>query len=141
LRAKKAPGFLGGKPGARDSEELDYVNHTENHVDSQTFRIADTKSEGQSCLSENAPLKNASATLVHKKKSQAAAVLRLLIDAHGSWVPLPAILALGIAQYGARILELRRLGFVIENKTERVAGARHSWFRLLNSPSQSGSAR
>jgi hypothetical protein len=74
-----------------------------------------------------------------QRKSQAAAVLRLLIDAHGSWVPLPAILALGIAQYGARILELRRRGFVIENRTERITGARqrHSWFRLINSPAQS----
>jgi hypothetical protein len=70
-----------------------------------------------------------------QRKSQAAAVLRVLIDAHGSWVPLPEILKLGVAQYNARILELRRLGFTIENRTERVAGARqrHSWFRLLNS--------
>jgi hypothetical protein len=36
------------------------------------------------------------------------------------------------AQYNARVLELRRLGFNIENKTERVEGVRHSWFRLLD---------
>jgi len=72
-----------------------------------------------------------------QRKTQSAALLRLLIDAHGSWVPLPQILALGIAQYNARVFELRRLGFVIENKTERVNGARHSWFRLINSPAQS----
>lgn len=102
-------------------------------ANSQTPKTADTKSESQLCLLENAPLKNAGVGLV-QRKTQRAALLRLLIDAHGSWVPLPQILALGIAQYNARILELRRLGFVIENKTERINGARRSWFRIVNSP-------
>jgi len=109
------------------------VKNTASRVSSQTFRTPDSKSEIQFCLSENAALKNAGVKLV-QRKTQSAALLRFLIDAHGSWVPLPQILALGIAQYGARILELRRLGFVIENKTERVNGARHSWFRLVDSP-------
>ena len=61
-------------------------------------------------------------------------ILRLLIEARGSWVPLPEILTLGCAQYGARILELRRLGYKIENKSEWVEGSRHSWFRLVPSP-------
>jgi hypothetical protein len=65
-----------------------------------------------------------------KARSQRAAILRLLVDAKGGWVALPNVLELGIAQYNARILELRRLGFVIENRTERINGARHSWFRL-----------
>ena len=69
-----------------------------------------------------------------------AALLRLLVDADGSWVTLPQILTPGIAQYNARILELRRLGFVIENKTERVNGTRHSWFRLVSSPVRRESA-
>lgn len=43
------------------------------------------------------------------------------------WVPLPRILDLGIAQYNARIYELRRLGHRIESKQE---GDR-SWFRLV----------
>jgi len=116
-------------------EVLSTLNHTSNRLDSQT-RIADTKSERHSCAPENREVRNASVGLV-KRKSQGAALLRLLIDAHGSWVPLPQILALGIAQYNARILELRRLGFLIENKTERVNDARHSWFRLVNSPAQS----
>jgi hypothetical protein len=38
------------------------------------------------------------------------------------------------AQYNARILELRRMGFNVENRIERVEGSRLSWFRLLNSP-------
>jgi len=45
------------------------------------------------------------------------------------WIPLPDILHLGLAQYGTRILELRRTGMVIENKIEVVNGVRHSWFR------------
>ncbi len=69
-------------------------------------------------------------------KTQRTRILRLLIDARGGWVSLPEIMACA-AQYNARILELRRLGFSIENRTERVGGVRHSWFRLLNSPAPS----
>jgi hypothetical protein len=66
-----------------------------------------------------------------QSKTQAAAILRLLIDARGAWVPLPEILKCA-AQYSARICELRKQGFRIENRTERQPdGARHSWFRLL----------
>lgn len=67
-------------------------------------------------------------------ETQRGKILTLLIAASGGWVPLPEILSLGIAQYSTRILELRRMGFNIENKTERVDGARHSWFRLVSSP-------
>lgn len=55
----------------------------------------------------------------------------MLRSAHGAWVPLPEILALGIAQYNARIWELRKRGLNIENRTEIVDGVRHSWFRLI----------
>ena len=64
------------------------------------------------------------------RKSQRGRILKLLIDAHYDWVPLPEILALGIAQCSARICELRRLHFNIENCTEQVNGEIHSWFRL-----------
>ena len=69
-------------------------------------------------------------------KTQRARMLGRFIEAKGGWVALPEILALGIAQYNARIFELRALGFNIENRSETDAetGARHSWFRLLNSP-------
>jgi hypothetical protein len=67
------------------------------------------------------------------RKSQCARILSLLIDARGSWVPLPEILACA-AQYNARLYSLRRLGFHIENRTERdAAGAVHSWYQLINS--------
>jgi hypothetical protein len=68
-----------------------------------------------------------------QSKTQRSAILRLLIDARGAWVPLPKIMACA-AQYNSRLLELRRLGFNVENRTENVDGARHSWFRLLTSP-------
>ena len=69
-------------------------------------------------------------------KTQRGEILALLVKARGEWVPLPDVLALGCAQYNARIFELRRVGFNIENRTETVDGERHSWFRLL--PSTSG---
>lgn len=70
------------------------------------------------------------------RNTQRAKTLGLLIKAKGGWVPLPEILALGIAQYNARIFELRALGFNIENRSETntETGARHSWFRLVSSP-------
>ena len=111
------------------------MDDTDNHARSQTSRATDSKSDGHLCAPENTPLKNGSVRLV-QAKTQRAAILRLLVDAKGGWVALPDVLALGIAQYNARILELRRLGFVIENKTERVHGARHSWFRLVNSAAE-----
>ena len=71
-------------------------------------------------------------------KTQRDRILGLLIEARGEWVPLPEVLALGIAQYNARIFELRRLGFNVENRSEAdpETGIRRSWFRLANSPIQ-----
>ena len=64
-------------------------------------------------------------------KTQQGKILKLLVEARAAWVPLMQILGLGVAQYNTRILELRRLGFVIQNKTETVNRQRHSWFRLI----------
>jgi hypothetical protein len=62
---------------------------------------------------------------------------RPLIQANGGWVPLPEIMALGIAQYNTRPHELRRMGFRIENKLETEDdGMKHSWYRLLNGMSE-----
>lgn len=65
--------------------------------------------------------------------TQRGRILRLLLEARGDWVPLPAIVALA-AQYSARIFELRRRGFRIENRTQKVGDSRHSWFRLELGP-------
>jgi hypothetical protein len=62
--------------------------------------------------------------------TQRGAILNLLVAANGGWVPLPEILALKVAQYNARLSELREQGFKIINRTERVNGKTHSWFRL-----------
>ncbi len=61
-----------------------------------------------------------------QKSTQRDRMLALLRGGAGSWVPLPDILRLGIAQYNARIYELRRLGHCIESKQE----GDQSWFRL-----------
>lgn len=67
-----------------------------------------------------------------EKKSQRGAILALLIQAHGNWIGLPEIAACAM-QYNARLWELRRLGFKIENRIRDVGGVRHSWFRLIPS--------
>ena len=46
-------------------------------------------------------------------------------------VSLPEILSLGIAQYNARIHELRGQGYEITNRTENVDGTKHSYYHLL----------
>lgn len=68
--------------------------------------------------------------------TQHSKILNLLKDNKNNWVSLPEILHLGIAQYNARILELRALGHKIENKTQEVEGVRHSWYRLVVEPNQ-----
>jgi hypothetical protein len=65
-------------------------------------------------------------------KTQRARILRLLSDARGEWVGLPQILDLHISQFGARIFELRRTNFTIENRTQRDdSGVVRSWYRLV----------
>lgn len=74
-----------------------------------------------------------------RKPTQEELLLLLLAAANArgvEWVPLPDILALGIAQYNARIHYLRRAGHDIENKTETVDGTRLSWFRLRGAGTQ-----
>ena len=65
--------------------------------------------------------------LTHQQRK----IADFLLERPNQWVRLPEILALGIAQYGARILENRRKGLVIENRTAWVGSKRHSWFRIV----------
>ncbi len=51
-----------------------------------------------------------------------------------TWIPLPKILQLGIAQYNARIYDLRYQGIIIENKWKIIEGVKHSWFRYVPIP-------
>ena len=66
------------------------------------------------------------------RKTQRTAILDLLVSAHGQWVELPEIMRLA-AQYNARLWELRKLGFAIENRIRDAGGIRRSWFRLTPS--------
>lgn len=69
------------------------------------------------------------------KNTQHNRILALLRSYNGDWVPLPKILDLHIAQYGARIKELRNEGYQIENKLlEIVNGEKHTAFRLIETP-------
>jgi len=63
----------------------------------------------------------------HKRPRQRDRLFALLKNHAPAWVPLTDILALGIAQYNARIFELRSLGHCIESKQD---GDR-SWFRVV----------
>ena len=64
-------------------------------------------------------------------KGQAARLRNFFCDRPGQWIPLPVILELHIAQYNARIWDLRGVGMTIENRTEVVDGVRHSFFRYM----------
>jgi hypothetical protein len=72
---------------------------------------------------------------VKDSHGQRGKIMELLKAADGGWVSLPEIMDCA-AQYNARIFELRRLGFRIENRTKEIAGARHSWFRLVTEPNR-----
>lgn len=61
-------------------------------------------------------------------------ILALLRSKEGEWVSLPEILALGVAQYNARIHELRGQGYEITNRTRVEDGIKKSWYRLDKSP-------
>jgi hypothetical protein len=64
-------------------------------------------------------------------KNQRERILELLKNRQGEWVARPAILALGVAQYNSRLLDLRREGYIIENRIEKRDGVIHSWYRLV----------
>ena len=67
---------------------------------------------------------------MRNRSSQRDRILRRLEEREGRWVPLYEILPLA-AQYGARLFELRRMGYRIENRVERCNGVVRSWFRLV----------
>ena len=63
------------------------------------------------------------------RKTQQDRILALLQSSE--WVYLPDILDLRIANYRARISELRRQCYVISCETEWVGRTRHSKYRLV----------
>lgn len=58
--------------------------------------------------------------------------LRLLFKSRpNAWISLREILDLRMAQFGARILELRREGMHIENKVKVINGQHHSCYKYI----------
>jgi len=68
-------------------------------------------------------------------KSQRQRILDLLLGARGQEVP-SIVLARISLQYGARVKELRELGFRISNRTERRAGKVNGYFRMESAPEE-----
>jgi hypothetical protein len=66
-----------------------------------------------------------------QRPNQRQKLLKLLRENSGQWVGLPRILDLRISQYSARVHELRKMGYRIENKTKHCNGQVWSWFRLV----------
>jgi hypothetical protein len=67
---------------------------------------------------------------VKSRITQRAKILQLLQECEGRWVPSYELAAIAL-QYGARVLELRRQGYRIENKLQDVDGETHGAFRLV----------
>jgi hypothetical protein len=62
--------------------------------------------------------------------SQKARIAWKLHAAYPNWVPAPSLAAVSL-QYSARIFELRREGWQIDNKVEvQPDGTKHGFFRL-----------
>jgi len=71
--------------------------------------------------------------MVEQRVIQRERLLSFLDSRKGVWVSLPQILALGIAQYGARIFELRHtFKKNIQVKIENVGRERHTYYRLMD---------
>ena len=76
---------------------------------------------------------NQETVINHKatRSSQHDKILALLRSYHGEWCPLPEILKLMISQYGRAVNDLRKMGYVIENKTQWEGRTRKSWFKII----------
>ncbi len=70
------------------------------------------------------------------RQSQLGKLLKLLLSRKGQRVGLPEIQRLGIAQHGARLKELRALGYVIRNEMEHTPYGTRSWYVLLAEPGE-----
>ncbi len=72
---------------------------------------------------------------VRNRDTQRGRILRLLQESSNQWVPSYQLANIAL-QYGARVLELRRQGYKIENKLQDVDGETHGAFRLVPAASQ-----
>jgi len=75
-----------------------------------------------------------------QRPSQTELLIAKLREARaaGKALELPEIMRLGIAQHGARMKEIRNLGFRVINELESVEGVLHSRYWLLFDPERDG---
>lgn len=67
--------------------------------------------------------------------TQRARVLRLLEENNNQWVPSYELAAIAL-QYNARVYELRKQGYLIQNKVQDVNGQVRGAFRLVSAGGQ-----
>ena len=67
--------------------------------------------------------------------TQRSRVLRLLQESSNQWVPSYRLAEIAL-QYGARVYELRKQGYKIDNKMQDVNGKTYGAFRLVPAASQ-----
>lgn len=66
--------------------------------------------------------------MLEHRSTQREYLLKFFESRKGERIPLPEILRLGISQYNARILELRRQGHNIECGEDARTPVRHTWY-------------
>ena len=75
-------------------------------------------------------------TTYERRPTQTERLVELLRRRSPAWVPLAEILETRISQYNARLFSARHeLSLNIENRTERIDGVVHSWYRLVEEKS------
>ncbi len=72
-------------------------------------------------------------------RGQRGRILSLLLRHKGEWVETFRLAQIAL-QYCSRLKECRDRGYVIENKTARIDGQVHGWFRLVREPGDSEAA-
>lgn len=74
---------------------------------------------------------------VKQRQTQRQRLRELFEQREAEWIPLPEILSMNIAQFGARLKELRDIERMhIENRMEHKDGAVWSWYRYTKPKGQ-----
>lgn len=73
-----------------------------------------------------------------QRQTQRQRLRELFEQREGQWIPLPEILSMSIAQFGARLKELRDIeGMHIENRMMHENSIVRSWYRYTKPKGQS----
>ena len=54
-------------------------------------------------------------------RPQREVLLEAMLASEGGWFPVPLLVESGGIRYGARLLELRRLGWIVESRTDEAS--------------------